>query len=243
MLASGERLSVVARAFGISYTTARQWCDPEYLVARKARAVDWMRAHPDRVAAIQRKRREMMTDEQRENKAAYQRQRYQTCPQVKATLKRLRDKYALTAQFSIGNRMRQMVLGWSDRLPVIHASLMLAVTGMSREGFTARYNTEGAFDHIIPLAAFDLTDPAHVVRANHPSNLRMVPAKVNNRKHAKHDCADVLALEWSGNPDALVQATSFISRQLANLARRQKIAGTEENDAQGFDMGRSDSVA
>lgn len=221
MVAEGLTVADVAGQFGISWSTAKQWVNPERYERHKAMASKWQRDNAARVNELARARRPLMTDERRAQAAAYARRRYREVPAVKAKLQELAAKYRLTAQYSLGVRLRAAVLGWSGRLAQLHAPMMAAITGLSREAFTKHFDGDGVFDHIIPLAAFDLTNADHVVRANHPSNLRIVTAQVNNQKHAKHDCQDVMALQWSGNPDALVQAASFISRQLANLARRQ----------------------
>ena len=221
MIEQGRSIADVSRHFIISHSTARQWVQPERYEAWKKRNLQWQKDNALIVNERARQRRPLMTDTQRNRLAAYMRRRYRTNPAVKAKLNELAAKYRLTAQYSIGQKLRLGVLGWSSRLAQMFAPLMLSITGRTREEFTKDFMGEGVFDHIVPCAAFDLTNPEHVVRCNHPSNLRLVPAKVNNRKHAKHDCQDVMALQWSGNPDAIVQAQSFISRQLANLARRQ----------------------
>lgn len=228
MVAEGCALADVAREFGISWTTARMWTDPEYYREHTEKALRWQKDKAPRVNELAKLRRNVMTDEQRDKLAAYTRRRYANNPKVKATLKRLRDKYALTAQFCIGLRMRHMVLGYSGRFNPLFVSLMRAITGLTKDEFTKHFMGEGVFDHIVPLAAFDLTNPEHVVRANHPSNLRLVPAKVNHRKHAKWDKRlDLMTLQWSENPDAIVQAQAFVSRQLANVARRQAAAARD----------------
>lgn len=241
MAGQGWSIADVSRHFTISHSTARQWLQPERYAAWKARNSEYQRTHAARVNELAKLRRPLMTDKERNRRAALMRRRYREVPGVKSKLKELRDKYALTAQFCIALRMRHMVLGWSNRFACIHASLMQAITSCTREQFTKHFEGDGVFDHIVPLAAFDLTNPEHVIRANHPSNLRLVPAKVNNRKHAKHDCLDVMALQWSGNPDAIVQAQAFISRQLSNLARRQEAAGRDPAEVpQTVEMGENE---
>lgn len=221
MVEQGARVCDVMRSFGISWTAARSWVEPDYYAQHVGRAAKWQRDNAARVNELARLRRPLMIEAQRDRAAAYNRRRYVENPAMKAKLNELATKYRLTAQYSLGQRIRIAVLGWSGRTAPIFRSMMQAITGCTREDFTRHFDGEGVFDHIVPLAAFDLTNPEQLVRANHPSNLRLVTAKVNNRKHAKHDCADVMSLQWSNNPDAIVQAQSFISRQLANLARRQ----------------------
>lgn len=240
MVAKLATLSEVSRAFGISWNTARQWTQPGFYEAQKQRNSKWQRENAGRVGELAKARRLVMTDAQRDRAAAYMRRRYAEVPAVKAKLNELAAKYRLTAKDILGQKLRLAILGWSGRLAPMFGPLMFSVTGCTREQFTKHFDGEGVFDHIVPLAAFDLTNPEHIVRCNHPSNLRLVSAKVNNRKHAKHDCRDVMTLQWSGNPDAIVQAQAFISRQLSNLARRQEVAGRDPTEVpQTVEMGES----
>lgn len=211
--------------FGVSEATLRYWLDPEQRRAHIESSALWCKNHPDKMAEYCRKYRDNMTDEQRSAYAERQRFRYATEPAFREKFRVLAQRYRLDAQYVIAMKLRQAVLGWSGRHPVLFGPMMRAITGMRQEEFTERFRGDGEFDHIVPLSAFDLTNPYHVVRANHPSNLQLLPPHLNQRKHDAIPAGlDILSLKWSRRPDAAVQAASFISRQLANLSRRVKSA-------------------
>ena len=92
-------------------------------------------------------------------------------------------------------------------------NFMAAVSGLSKDEFQKKFHRpEGhVFDHIIPVCAFNLLDPEHLVRCCYWQNIRIVPHEVNQEKGEKHSCADVMSLPWVGTPDALAAAKRFIS--------------------------------
>jgi len=95
---------------------------------------------------------------------------------------------------------------------------MEAITGLTREQYTSLFQAEGESDHIIPLCAFDLTNPHHLVRAAHQSNLQILPVRSNQIKgRSIPPNLDIMSLRWSENQLALDLATTFISSQLAKL--------------------------
>jgi transposase len=220
MDAQGMSRRAIGEVFGVTEGAIRCWLDPEQYAAKKARIAQWQRDNPDKLSAYQKERRKHFTREQLDRECAYQRRRYRDIPAVRERLRGLAAQYRRTAQGRLALKVRLMVLGYSNRFPLLFGPLMAAITGLTREQFAARLAGEGEIDHIVPVCAFDLTDPEHLVRCNHPSNIRLVSSQTNQRKGGKVPAGlDVMTLPWSGNPDALAQAESFISRQLARLDR------------------------
>jgi hypothetical protein len=96
--------------------------------------------------------------------------------------------------------------------------MMEAITGMSREEYTNLFSASGESDHVVPLCAFDLTNPEHVVRAAYHTNVRIIPVRNNQIKgKAIPEGLDIMSLPWSKNPAAIDLAQAFIARQLARL--------------------------
>ena len=224
LYSEGKTHAEIASVFGISQTTVRQWIDPEYYATHTRRALDWQKRNSELINTRQSIRARTASPEQRQKRNEQQRLRYTQSPTYRATLRRLQDKYGLTAQGTLARTVRQLSHGHADRHSPIHTAFMTAATGMARTEYTERFKGDGVFDHIIPLCAFDLTNPDHLLRALHPTNLRLVPAAVNMEKGKKIPAdLDIMALPWIRTEDALTQAQTFISMRLAKLERRQRL--------------------
>lgn len=75
--------------------------------------------------------------------------------------------------------------------------------------FEPKWNYE--FDHIIPLSTFDLTNPEHLIRACHHTNVRYIPASENGRKGSSApDGLDIMLLPRVDGELALKAAIRFI---------------------------------
>lgn len=94
-------------------------------------------------------------------------------------------KYRKTKQGAIGYAIRHVLLGHRDAYCALHGVLAEAVTGMSRHDFTVKFGGAGHMDHIVPLCAFDLSDPIQLAQANHDSNLQLLPRTQNESKGKK----------------------------------------------------------
>lgn len=222
MRATGLTRQAIADELGISEATCRQWTDPARYETRKRQAIAWTKANACKVNQRMAERRKLFTQEQRDTQAARQRARYASDPRVRARLRKLAAKYRQTAQGRLGSKARLMVLAFADRMSAMFTPLMQAITGLTREQFTERFSEQGHFDHITPVCAFDLTNPEHLVRCNFVTNLRIVSPRTNGLKGSKGRDIDVMTLPWSQNPDALIQAQAFISRQLAYLDKQER---------------------
>lgn len=220
MYSEGKTHKEIEERFQISQSTVRQWIDPDYYRWHKERIIQWQKSNKDIVNGHAKERRKKFTQEYRDKQAEKQRERYVSDPIWRENLKRLAAKNRRTEQGYMASVVRRLALGHSDRHSPIHTSFMVAATGMSRDEFTKSFGGEGHFDHIIPIKAFDLTDPFHLVRCLHPSNLRLVTPRENMLKGPKYDPnTDILSLPWVGTEDAIVQAETFISRMLLRLER------------------------
>lgn len=241
MYSEGKTHREIAQHFGISQTTVRQWIDPEYFREHKDRIIRWQKEHKDLVNAYSKERRKGFTQEQRDRHAAKQRQRYINDPKWRENLRRLAIKHRRTEQGYLAGKVRRMTIGHSDRHCPTHQKAMTAITGLTREEFAKRFGGDGHFDHIIPIKAFDLTDPFHLVRCLHPSNLRIVSPRENMLKGPKYDQSiDILSLPWVGTEDAIVQAETFISSQLLRLerlrAKDSRLTAGENGESFGHDV-------
>lgn len=217
---SGMTHREISAQFGISQTTVRQWIDDGYYREHKALAARWQIDHPDQVKSILSRHRAGWPAWKREMYNAVQRRRYSDIPGVRENHRRLAKKYRETAQGYISQKIRVIALGHADKGGPLFSDFAAAVTGLSRADFSDRFGGEGEFDHVIPLIAFDLTNPDHLVRAMHPSNIRVIPRRENQRKGGRVAGApDILSLPWVNCPDALVRAEAFIARCLSTLER------------------------
>lgn len=205
-------LSAIERRRRRSQERYRQLCaaDPEY---HKKRYRRWLELHPngnreayDRQLARRGKsrakpkqqtfrclqeRREHLRRKEREkylrNKEkriarvqARQKQRYHEDPEYMLRIRlRNRIRYALKAGHGRKVRRSQELLGCSSDQFVKHIE-SLFTAGMS-------WDNKGQWhiDHIIPVAAFDLTTLEGQQAAFHYTNLRPAWAQENRRKHAK----------------------------------------------------------
>lgn len=87
-----------------------------------------------------------------------------------------------------------------------------SATGLTNEGLKGFFREQDGFsiDHIIPLCAFDITDPIQLLKANHISNLRYVPLSENCTKGQAIPEFNIETLPWNNTPEAIARATLFI---------------------------------
>ena len=95
---------------------------------------------------------------------------------------------------------------------------MELVSGLTRKGFQEMFpkKTGLTFDHKIPFKAFDLTNPSHVVRCCHWSNLRQISLSENASKNGSFEALNVMDLPWIGMEVALEAAAEFIKKKPHN---------------------------
>lgn len=210
----------IADQIGVVECTIRNWLDPEKYEEHKQRAMRWQVQNLDLCYFRIKEKRKLMTQEDRDRQCAKQRQRYASNPNFRSAMRRLSGRYRNTAQGYLSSKIRSATLGWSDRYPAIHKNLMNAVVGMSRDEFTKKLEGNGWIDHVVPLCAFDLSNPQHLVRCMYHSNIRLTSARENMLKGPKiPEGLDIMSLPWVGTEDAIVQATTFISSKLKKIRR------------------------
>lgn len=223
MRAEGKSLNEIGRVIGRNESTIRVWLDPVKYAAHKAKAIRWQAEHKDRVNELQRKRNREITDEGRARRAAYARRQYATKPEVRERLRMHAAKRRRTGQGYIEGKVRQITLGHADRMAPTFTGLMEAATGMSRDQFSALMAGEGNIDHIVPIVAFHLIDPTHLLRCLHPSNVRVISREENQRKGDSGREVDIEALPWINTPDSMARAEIFILRCLNRCGRLKPV--------------------
>jgi len=205
-------LSVIERRRRRSQERYRQLCaeDPEY---HKKRYRRWLELHPNgnreaylrrlarrgetpaKPAKAQRSRSEKTLEQRRQkDREKYLRNRERRIAQVKQRQKqryhedyeymlrvRLRNRigYALKAGHGKKVRRSKELLGCSSDKFVQH------IESLFQDGMSWQNKGEWHIDHIIPVAAFDLTTLEGQQAAFHYTNLRPAWAAENRRKHAK----------------------------------------------------------
>jgi transposase len=222
MYAQGQSHKSISEHFGISQSTVRLWIDDEYRQQRLDAAIQRQRNFtPEQRAkmnAYQAQRLRNRSREEKDKACERQRRRYIRDDRYKETLRRLMHKHQRTAQGRLSFKLRLAHLGHTNRFPSVYRPMMEAITGLTREQYTALFQSDGQSDHIIPLCAFDLTNPHHLVRAAHQSNLQILPVRSNQIKGKSiPPNLDIMSMRWSNNQLALDLAITFISSQLAKL--------------------------
>jgi hypothetical protein len=165
----------------------------EYRAKNKERLAEQKRryylANKERIKASQDRRR----DQKRRNDRLYHRANREKHRERKlAYQKRYRSGRTQRLAHNLRNRLSKFIRRKSGR-----ASTEVLL-GCSFEEFAAylerkftrsmtweNYGKVWHVDHIIPVSAFDLTDPEQVRRCFHFSNLRPLDARANLRKNAK----------------------------------------------------------
>lgn len=70
------------------------------------------------------------------------------------------------------------------------------------------------FDHVIPLIAFDLTKPEHLLRAAHHTNIAYIPRTQNLKKNRKIPAGlNIELLPYVNTPEAISAAEKYISNR------------------------------
>lgn len=206
--------------FGVGESSIRQWfLSEEQYAACKKKAVGWLQRNRDLVNLRGRERAKKRTRKEKDALNLKQQQRYQNDPRVKARLQELAKKYLSQPQGYLAQKVRIANLSYSNRHSPVHHKFMKAVTGMTNMEYSNWFAGDGHMDHIVPLCSFDLTNPQHVVRAMHPSNMQILTRKQNEMKGQKGRLEDVMGLPWVGTESALVEAQVFIGKCMARLHR------------------------
>jgi transposase len=213
----GNSNQFIADRFGVAECTIRNWLDPVKYEEHKTRALRWQGQNMDLCLFRIKERRKLMTQADRDRLSAKQRVRYATNPKFRSSLRKLTQRYRGTAQRYLASRVRSATLGWSDRYPKVHEGLMKAVVGMSLEDFSKKLERDGHIDYVVPICAFDLTNPHHLVRCLYHSNVRLMSDQENGSR--TEEGLDIMSLPWVKTEDAIIQATTFISKQLKSLRR------------------------
>lgn len=209
---AGLSRRVIAERFGISQTTVRQWIDPAYYKAQiEATLLRQKLNQPKQPRWCD------LTQEQRDRRNEWQRKYYASKPEFRAKMAAFGALYRSRPQGAVAARVRHATLGYAGRACATYLPFMRAVTGLTQQEFTIRFQGEGTFDHITPLIAFDLCDPHQLVRACHIGNLQLISKIDNCSKGDAGRDIDVMTLPWIGTDEALVQADTMISRILRRL--------------------------
>jgi 5-methylcytosine-specific restriction endonuclease McrA len=154
-----------------------------------------------------------LSREQKDEYNRRSRERYRNGTVLKEQHRGYQKKRRQDLQCRLQAVIYRMTLGHSARYSPLHTALMEAGTGLSREEFTARFGTpDMTLDHIIPLSAFDLTDPVQFLKAIHPSNLQILTHAENVAKGNTCPEFDMDGLVYNTNPEALKQAKYFIDK-------------------------------
>lgn len=223
MRAEGKSLNEIGRCLGRDGTTISCWLNPEKYARHKANALRWQAEHKEHVNVRQRERNRNLSDEGRARRAAYARRQYATKPEVQERLAMHAAKRLRTGQGYLELKVRQITLGHADRFAPTFTGLMEVATGMTQEQFSAHLSGDGTVDHIVPIVAFHLIDPAHLLRCLHPSNVRVISREENQRKGDSGRDVDIEALPWINTPDSMARAEIFILRCLNRCGRLKPV--------------------
>lgn len=144
--------------------------NPDYYQANKAR----IRAHQTRYSRDYGKRKEV-----RAKRNAARRERRLRDPQYRLQ-DNVRNNLAYTVKFRSSRTWTAALLGCTIGEFVAYIESQFR-PGMSWENRGSAWE----FDHILPLAAFDLTDPAQLAKAVHYSNIQVLTSAENMAKGAR----------------------------------------------------------
>ena len=207
----GKTTTEIADALGVSWRTAKNMSDPVAYADHKRRAMEWQSANPDKAKLIIRKYRRR--DDVRERRNSALRERYANDPEYRAqrdawTLKRAQD-----LQPRIAQAIRSMTWAIFGGETVPWIALASAGIGKELKAFAVESGAGNSTDHIVPLCLFDLTNPVHLLKAIHWSNVRRIPLTDNmNRSDAMPDGITIDALPYVNSDEAIAQAKAMISR-------------------------------
>jgi len=149
-----------------------------YYLANKERIKLYKEQNRERISRAAQRYHRANLDKHRERKLAYQR-RYRS-GRTQRLAHNLRTRLSKFIRRNSGRASTEELLGCS--FEDFSAFLERQFTGkMTWENYGIGWHV----DHIIPIAAFDLTDPEQVARCFHFSNLRPLGARANLRKNAK----------------------------------------------------------
>lgn len=138
----------------------------------------WRQTPEGRAKHAEAKRRWLQTPEGRAKKSEYERRRLQTDPQFRlAQLLRNRLWYALKGLSKSARTLELLGCPIEDLVKHLESKFL--------PGMTWANQGEWHVDHIIPLSAFNLSDPAQQRQACHWSNLQPLWAVDNFRKGDK----------------------------------------------------------
>jgi hypothetical protein len=201
-----------------SYKTRRQEYRKQNREKLSSAGKAYYSSNRDKVLASHRRYRRENIDKTRERNREYQRQKWQTDfgYWLKKTVgRRMRD--ALSCQSTKKRGRTVALIGCSVRDLALRLESMF-LPGMSWEN----YGYQGwHIDHIIPLARFDLSDPAQQAAAFHYTNLQPMWAADNLRKGDRVQGQQCFGFAYA---DRIAEAAS------AKPKRRRKRGGRHGDD-------------
>jgi hypothetical protein len=184
----GDAVKAKDRAKRIKYRDKRNARNREYM--RLARLAD-----PDKFRAREKSYVAKNREKARERSARYYRRHKK---KAQAATQRYWDKRKkIDPGFAISFRLRQRFRKALSAQNAPRAKRTMALIGCSICDFVKHIESQFLpgmswsnrslwhIDHIVPIAAFDLTDPEQQMAAFHYSNMRPLWAKENHRKGAK----------------------------------------------------------
>jgi hypothetical protein len=144
---------------------------------RRAAHRAWYDANRDKALEYLRKWQAINADYFRQQKTAYYRARRAEDPQF-AVLTRLRRR--INHFVSSGNKSGKT----AELIGCTYDAFMMHIEAQFTDGMSWGNRSEWHIDHIIPCAAFDLSDPEQQRQCFHYSNMRPLWAHENRRKGA-----------------------------------------------------------
>jgi hypothetical protein len=172
---------------------ARRKQDPEYVAKERERYERW-KADPAKVAQNLERSKQWYRDNKDRAKELQQRWREQNPGRSNEYIKR---RYAEEPSFAMAYRVRARVYQAIQKGGASKTGSTEELVGCSfdylrqhiERQFKGRMSWDNPssfhIDHIVPLASFDLTDPAQLKVACNWQNLRPIPPKKNMSKGAK----------------------------------------------------------
>jgi len=149
-----------------------------YYIENKERIQNYKESNSKQIAERTRAYNQANRENHRGRKLDYQR-RYRE-GKTQRLAHNLRNRLSKFIRRSSGRASTEKILGCSFKEFTVYIERQFT-RAMNWENYGRAWH----IDHIIPCAAFDLTDPAQAARCFHFSNLRPLKAVDNLRKNAK----------------------------------------------------------
>jgi hypothetical protein len=148
--------------------------DDELYAARLAKRNQFRKANPDREAEYRKKW--LNSESGKEWKERY-----------RPRLREQRRKYRKTPRERIHRNLRKRLQGIAKiKCPTCTSGqIKRQIESLWKKGMTWENYGKWHIDHIVPLSHWDLSNPDHVRRANHFTNLQPLWAKTNLKKSNK----------------------------------------------------------